>query len=441
MKTIKFWVLFFLGVFLCGFSLAGWDVLVLKSGAELQGNLHQIRASTARFEPRWSETITDIPLWEIEAVFLGSDAATDRESHGDRITFSHRITFSDGDRLTGTLAGRTENTLSLRLDGGTVLEVLQDRVQQVETLPGVEDLLLEDPMKISLWQGQDIRPMHHAMPQVLSMQSTPVEMAGSWFFPPGSGSVLFRKLGDLPNRFLLEYAIRPQGVPFMVTVVAFGQHPRQRGVGSMQFMHQNVHIQSQIFQEGPGADSLVTWREQHDVPAGEWQRFQVFVDRTLNKAWMYLNGQALREWPMVYADAEKELTGRWLGVQVQHNAGGIQIAGLELTAWNGDFPPRLVETFERPKMESLIRGRRANEAEVHLRAHSDRLTLRVREVTATHVVAGGDDFVGEVRLPRGMVQGLRFPWMQRQGRAEPALSIDLDTPILQLRGLQEGGRP
>ncbi len=451
--------LFFV-LLICSFRLLaeGDDLLVLRSGAELQGRFLSLQGSRVRFQPRWSENPSVLPVGEMEAVFFGGAEGNPTGSA------THRALFWDGDRLTGKLLAREEDTLSFRLEGGETVEVLTSQIHSLETRPSGDDLLLEDLMDAGTWQSQGmpgmarqggavqvqagirIQAMHmNNMPMQINAHlqtrnAFPLESGGSWFFDAGQGFSLYRSVPDLPERFRLAYALRPLGGAFLIHVGAFTPQPFQRGAGGMHFMHQNSHIQGQSFHEqsNPGGERppMVNWREQTTLPEGHWQEFEVFVDQTRNRAWMRLNGEPMQEWEVAF-DPENE-SGRWLSLQIQHNVAGVQLAGIELTRWDGSFPGRQVERFESAGDKPPVRSRRSREAEIRLRRYPDKLTLRVREITETHVIAEGGGFAGEVRLSRGQVAGLRFPWMSGGSGTVPGLSIDLDTPILQMQPLPRG---
>jgi hypothetical protein len=219
--------------------------------------------------------------------------------------------------------------------------------------------------------------------------------------------------------------------------VAFSEGPFQRGPGGAYFMHQNSQVHAQVFQEGGEA---VTWREALDAPEGSWQRVQVFVDTARNREWFYLNGAEVAAWDLARPEAVRG-AGRWLGVQIQHSRLGVQLAEVRLLSWDGSFPLRETERFGPETSALRLRQRRAEEAEVRLRPGGDVLTLRMVSLTEDELVARGEGFAGEVRLPRDRVEAVRFLWRGDGAAPVPGgLSIDLDTPIL-LQGLREGGRP
>jgi hypothetical protein len=437
----------------------GYDWLILRSGDGLQGTLLSLQGSRVRFQPRWSESVTVLPAGEVEAVFFG-----DSGEPAVRENPTHRVTFLDGDRLTGRVIARKDATLTLRVDGEVTLELFSSGIHSLETLAAGDGLLVEDPMAIDRWQGQDPRGMPVQGLQLQMLRGAPgiplnppparrapaprdeavhpLVLGGSWVFAAGQWLSLYRELPALPERFRLAYSIRSPGGAYVVNVGAFTRQPLQRGTGGMFFVHQGPYVQTQGFPEkdGPDADRarMVNWREQVDVPEGQWQQIEVFVDRSRDLAWMRVNGNEVHVWEMRFASEIP--AGRWLSFQTQHPPAGLQIAGIELSRWDGTFPGRQVERFADSGDVPAVRSRRMLEAEIRFRAHPDMLTLRVREITADRVVAEGEGFAGLVILPRSRLAGLRFPWMSGGTGALPGLSIDLDTPVLQLQSLPGGGR-
>lgn len=442
------------------FADAG-DLLILRSGAELQGRFVSLRGSRVRFQPRWSENASVLPIGEIDAVYFGEPGRTEAE------TPTHRVTFLDGDRLTGRLIDRDEEILTFRVDGDVTLRMFPSSLQSLETLPSGEDLLLDNPMEIDLWQTQAMPGMRmqggnvqafrgaqvvrinnlpqqlNAMPHIDPASAHPTKLGGSWFFAPGQGGSLIRELSELPERFRLAYSIRSPGGTFLLNVGTFTRQPFQRGTGGMFFVHQTSHVQGQIFPEKDDPDTgrppMMNWREQISSPDSQWQHVELFIDRPRNLARMTVNGEQVQEWAMTF-DPE-EMSGRWLSLQIQHNVAGLQIADIELARWDGSFPGRDMEIFSASGASRVVRSRRSQEAEIRFRSRPDMLTLRIREITEDKVVADGDGFAGPVTLPRTLLAGLRFPWMRTGTGALPDLSIDLDTPILQLQTLPAGGRP
>jgi hypothetical protein len=434
------------------FAAGPHDIVVLQGGSEMQGTLESLRGGRLRFQPRWSENAAVFPVSELEAVFFGDSGAPPERPAG------HRITFRDGDRLTGRLLARRENILRFAPASGVVVDILKERVLTLETLPPDRDRLLKQGMDLNQWQTNlaaghmnAVRVMPargiNNMPVQLNhmMQTEPVlpqELGGTWFFPASKGISIFRELPDLPERFRLDYSIRTPGGNFLLNVGLFTHQPLHRGAGGMFVMHQNLQVHAQIFPEVFDANDprppITNWRNPVEFGEGEWQHFEVYVDRPGKRGWMMLNGNQVQEWEIQMGS--DTMTSRWLSFQIQHNQGGLQLGGLELTRWDGTFPSREIETFGPTAGEAVPRGRGPNEAEIRFRGYPDLLTLRIREITSTHVVADGYGFEGPVRLPREQLAGLRFPWLQPGQGPVPGLSIDLDTPVLQME-LLPGRRP
>jgi len=437
----------------------GDDWLILRSGAGLQGTLLSLQGSRVRFQPRWSESVTVLPVGEVDAVFFG-----DSEGPAARESPTHRVTFLDGDRLTGRVIARRDGTLTLRVDGEVTLELFSSGIHSLETLAAGDERLLEAPMAIDRWQRQHPGGMPVQGLQLQALRNAhgiplnpppargapaprdeavhPLLLGGSWVFAAGQWLSLYRELPALPERFRLAYSIRSPGGAYVVNVGAFTRQPLQRGTGGMFFVHQGLHVQAQGFPEKDGPDGdrtrMVNWREQVDVPEEQWQHIELFVDRSGDRAWMRINGEEVHEWQMSFASEMP--AGRWLSFQIQHPLAGLQIADIEVSQWDGTFPGRRVERFADSGGASAVRSRRTREAEIRFRARPDMLTLRVREITADRVVAEGEGFAGPVILPRSRLTGLRFPWMSGGTGALPGLSIDLDTPVLQLQPLPGGDR-
>lgn len=413
---------FFLGVLLlCRAGAEGEDVLWLRSGARLRGEIRAVGDGAVRMRPRWAEEETAVPLGQVDSLVVGRGAGVSAERA------EHRVWFGNGDRLRGTVTGRDAENFGLRIAEGAELTVRKDQVVRVEAEPAAEAVLWEDGGRLADWEVQPAG----AGPETM------LEFGGGFVFASGPGVMLSRALPELPERFVLEYALRPVADPFAVRVVAFSEGAFVRGPGGANFMHQNSQVHAQVFQEDGGA---VTWREALEVPEGSWQRVQVFVDAVRGREWFFLNGREVAAWDLARTEALRG-TGRWLGFQVQHSRLGVQVAEVRLLRWDGTFPLRETERFGTETSALRLQANRADEAEVRLRPGGDVLTLRVLELTEEALVARGDGFEGEVRIPRGRVEAVRFPWRDAAGGRLPGgLSIDLDTPIL-LQNLREGGKP
>lgn len=455
-------VLFLLAGLLSLFSFAeSGDLLVLRSGAILQGRFLGMQEARITFQPRWSETAVVLPLRDMKAVFFGESAESDSGGLP-----GHRIEFRDGDRLSGRIFSRGEDTIRMEVNSEISVTVLSAAVQTIETFPSETDLLLEEPMAFDRWQGQGMPGMAMARVQLgagnvmpaqamaalgFPMQARgdgggregrPLEVGGSWFFGPGEHFSVFRALPDLPERFRLSYAVRSLGGAFMMNVGAFTRQPFSRGAGGMLFTHQNSHMHGQAFSEQPdpatGQPGTANFRENLEIPDLQWHRIELYVDRVKHRAWMYVNGVRLQEWDMVFESGA--VSGRWISLQGQHSVEGIQLTELYVSHWDGNFPGRQLESFPAESPTALRRARRSREAELRMRSQTDRLTLRVLEITQTSVIADGEGFEGVVEIPRRHLLGLHFPWMAAPGGTDGGLSIDLDTPQLPLRMLP-GERP
>ena len=290
--------------------------LTLRDGGQLHGQIRSLSADRIVVSVPWSETEVALPLTALRAWTADRAAAVDTPP-------AQELHFTSGEFLSGTLTAMDAETLSLRSVWGQELRFARN---QVARLTQAAAQVLQDGLATpEVWNFRSMTLPH---------RETPPRFEAGWLeFPGLSNQRMSLALPEIPLRFVLEADLEfqtPQPA-YRLSLLPFAHSDPQEALFDLSF-----HGESMLGRQGGPAAMTLNWQE--ETPnLGHAHALRLFADQQAGRMTLVINGQRIRDWPIVRGDGLGIPDGSFLQIATGPTE-PFTVRRLRLLPWNGQVP-------------------------------------------------------------------------------------------------------
>jgi sRNA-binding carbon storage regulator CsrA len=408
----------------------------MLNGDVFTGRFGEFDGSFFRVDPGWGGDGL-----RFHAAYTGTLLMIERDTGARRVPDT-RVTFTNGDRISGRLVGLNDDFLTLEAMWGQRLTANREFVRDLDVLPGEESRIFEGLSPLSDWSVR--------LPAGAELDDG---RAGNWLIPedsllsrttptPESGGVLFEIEASFPN------GMPSASMEFFQTSAPGG---RQLEGMSLSLNPNWMHVRT------IDPDGRHNWVLREPLPPETfWEpvRIAVYLNVETSEVVLRINE---REFPTFVMHSGRGHRGREdLGFTLHagRDSGGLRLHDVSFSRFSGVFSPEIPDTpilrdrvmfsngdrmeadvlsmdgesvrlrleadqeisLPRSRIRSLVLNtrpslqprRRSRDVELKLAERGDRITLALAEMDGHHLTGGGDIWKDPPKIPHGFVREVRL---------------------------------